>query len=74
MLMTRAELPAGVSATTAGIGVLSVVLAGRATHRHRSLVARQRDLERARRVEAAVAPMIEAHDGGRAGMMLSVRY
>ena len=74
MLMTRAELPAGVGAATAGIGGLSVVLAGRATHRHRSLVARQRDLERARRVEAAVAPMIEARDGGRAGMMLSVRY
>jgi hypothetical protein len=74
MLVTRSELPASVGAATAGIGGLSVVLAGRATHRHRTLVARQRDLERARHVEAAVAPMIDAQDGGRAGMMLSMRF
>ena len=74
MLVTRSELPTSVGAATAGIGGLSVVLAGRATHRHRSIVARQRDLGRARHVEAAVAPVIDAQDGGRAGMMLSLRY
>ena len=74
MLLTRAELPTSVGAATAGIGGLSLVLAARSTHRHRVLAARQRDLERARRVDAAVAPIIDAQDGGRAGMMLSVRY
>ena len=74
MLVTRSEVPSSVGIATAGIGSLSLALAGRATHRHRSFVARQRELERVRRVEAAVAPMIDAQDGGRAGMMLSVRY
>ena len=73
MLATRAEVPGSVGVATAGIGGLSLVLAARATHRHRTFVARQRDLERTRRVEAAVAPVIDAQDG-RAGMMLSVRY
>ena len=74
MLLTRSEVPASVGVASAGIGGLSLVLAARATHRHRVLVGRQRDLERARRIDAAVAPMIDAQDGGRAGMMLSVRY
>jgi hypothetical protein len=74
MLVTRSPLPSSVGVATAGIGGLSLVLAGRATHRHRTVVARQRDLERARRIDAAVAPMVDAQDGGRAGMMLSVRY
>ncbi|HKP15946.1 MAG TPA: hypothetical protein VJT85_07775 [Gemmatimonadaceae bacterium] len=74
MLVTRSDVPTSVGAATAGVGGLSLMLAGRATHRHRSLVARQRELDRARHVEAAVAPMIGAQDGGRAGMMLSVRY
>lgn len=73
MLVTRSELPAGVGVATAGIGGLSLALAGRATHRHRVLVARQRDVERERRIEAAVAPLIDAHDG-RAGMTVSLRY
>jgi hypothetical protein len=74
MLLTRSQLPASVGIATAGIGGLSVALAARATWRHHSLVARQRDVERARRIDAAVAPLIDAHDGGRAGMMLSLRY
>jgi len=74
LLLTRSEMPASVGVASAGIGGLSLVLAARATHRHRVLVGRQRDLERARRIDAAVAPMIDAQDGGRAGMMLSVRY
>ena len=74
MLATRSEVPRGVGVATAGVGGLSLLLAGRATHRHRTFVARQRDLERSRRIEAAVAPTIDAQDGGRAGMVLSVRY
>ena len=73
MLVTRTSLPAGVGVATAGVGGLSLAFAARATQRHHSVVARQRDLERARRVDAAVAPLIDAHDG-RAGMMLSLRY
>jgi hypothetical protein len=74
MLVARTQLPASVGVATAGIGGLSLAFAARATHRHRSVLARQRDLDRARRVDAAVAPMIDTHDGGRAGMMLSLRY
>ena len=74
MLMTRTDLPASVGVATAGIGGLSLGLAARATLRHRSVIARERDLERTRRIDAAIAPLIDAHDGGRAGMMLSLRY
>jgi hypothetical protein len=58
-------------ATTSAIGGLSVLLASRATLRHNSVVARQREAERSHSVQAALSPTIGT---GGAGISLAIRY
>jgi hypothetical protein len=68
---TKPDLPMKMGLASAAIGGLSVALASRATHRHNSFVAQQRDAARA--VHASISPVIGGAGSG-SGLMLSIRY
>jgi hypothetical protein len=66
-----AETPK-IGAGAIAVGGLSIALASRATHRHGAIVARQREAERARSVQASLSPMVGP--GGSGGISLAIRY
>jgi hypothetical protein len=74
LLMAKGEGAARqVGMASAAIGGLSIALASRATARHGAVVARQREAERARSVQASVSPMIGTGASG-AGVSVAIRY
>lgn len=62
-----------VGAGVVAMGGLSIALASRATYRHRSIVAQQREAVRHRSVQASIAPLIGTGGSG-AGLSLAIRY
>ncbi|MEO8335383.1 MAG: hypothetical protein ABI664_10440 [bacterium] len=73
-VLSKSDLNHGVAASGVAMGVTSVALSLRSMHNHSTIMA-QRDAEKARSVsQAVVVPMVDASNGGSAGIAVTVRF